>query len=276
MFRRRDLDVDVGEATLQGSTERGCPASCGNRSSASRQPRSDVCREAAPSPRASRIADDIAPCELNGLDRNCSTVSARWVRTLPASACSRGHRRRGRRRERRLPPCRAGSDRRRPRRPRRADQRVDVPQRRAGRAAARRSDADPDEHVLRRALSATAGDRAAARLGRVRRHPARVIAAADGGDPPAGQLGDGVRPGPSRDLGGRGGRAVPPDGSDWCRRGGVPAVGRLRRPLAAVPLARRPGQAGGCAGASTHPGDRHRRRSWTGDARAHRPGHDRL
>ena len=42
-------------------------------------------------------------------------------------------------------------------RTRRADQRIDVPLGRPGRSAARRPDADPDEHVLRRAVPAAAG-----------------------------------------------------------------------------------------------------------------------
>ena len=72
-----------------------------------------------------------------------------------------------------------------------ADQRLDVPLGRPRRAAARRPDADPDEHLLGRALPAARRQTEhAAGLGRVRRHPAGVLAGADGGDPPADQLGD--------------------------------------------------------------------------------------
>ncbi len=115
-------------------------------------------------------------------------------------------------------------------RARRADQRVDVPLGRAGRPAARRPDADPDEHVLGRALprvcrTATtrrAGSRAAGsssrprpeRLAEIRRQISWATH---------------VRPAAARDLGRRGRRAVPVDGSRRRRRGGLPRVRRVSR-----------------------------------------------
>ena len=107
----------------------------------------------------------------------------------------------------------------------------------------------------------------AARLGRVRRHPARVVAGADGGDPPADQLGHGVRAAAAGDLGRRGARAVPADRPDGRRRRGLPRLGRLRRPVAALLRAGRTWRAAdGRAGAPAHAGHRHRRRARPGDA----------
>ena len=83
----------------------------------------------------------------------------------------------------------------------------------------------------------------AAGLGRVRRHPARVLAGADGGDPPADQLGHGVRAAVAGDLGGRGAGAVPADGHRRVSSArAYLRVGRLRRPVAALLRAGRPGR----------------------------------
>ena len=67
----------------------------------------------------------------------------------------RGRRRRRRRRVHRSPPGRARRDRRRAARAGGADQRVDVPLRGAGRAAARLGDADPDDDGQRPACTAS-------------------------------------------------------------------------------------------------------------------------
>ena len=122
------------------------------------------------------------------------------------------HRRRRGRHERRLSPRRTRRTRRCPARSRRVDQRLDVPLGRARRAAARRPDAHPDEHVLGRALPPpatrrerrSAGRRAAAssslrvpeRLEEIRRQ----ISWARTYDLPL-----------ARDLGARGGGALPAD-----------------------------------------------------------------
>ena len=105
-----------------------------------------------------------------------------------AESKDRDHRRRRRRRLDRLPPRGARRARRHPARPRRADQRLDLPLRRPRRPTARKRLADPDDDVQRRALRD-----ARVRLGAVRRHPAGVHARARAGGAPPGGMGEDVR-----------------------------------------------------------------------------------
>ena len=93
-----------------------------------------------------------------------------------------------------------GWQRRRAARPRRAHPRLDVPLRRARRPAARLGLADADDDVLGRALPEARRRRVRPGLGRVRRHPARLLAGALGGDAPPGRLGEDVRAAAGADL----------------------------------------------------------------------------
>ena len=126
----------------------------------------------------------------------------------------RDHRRRGGRRQRRPPPRRARRARRAARRARRAHQRLDVPLRRAGRPAARRPGADPDERPSRQRCTggwrrpAATARRAGSASGSLR---LASSPAAAGGDPPAGGWAQRAGPAAGADLGAGGGRAVPAD-----------------------------------------------------------------
>ena len=76
---------------------------------------------------------------------------------------------------------------------------LDVPLGRPRRSAARLCVADADDDVLGRALPRGAGRRL--RLDRVRQHPAGVERGAHGGAPPAGRLGEDLRPAAGAHLG---------------------------------------------------------------------------
>ena len=106
-------------------------------------------------------------------------------------------RRRRRRRRRLLDPVLARAPRvrrRRPRRARRPDERLDLPLRRPRRAAPRLDQPDEDDDELGRAVPhARRGGGAGDGLARGRLATARVVGGADGGDRPAGGLGEDVR-----------------------------------------------------------------------------------
>ena len=132
-------------------------------------------------------------------------------REPPAAARCVIDRRRRRRDEHRLPPGEARLARRRPARPQPADQRLDLPLRRAGRAAARLGVADEDDDVQRRAVPAAArGVRVRPGVDGVRKPAARLERGAHGGAAPPGRLGQDVRPPDGAGLGRRGGGDVPP------------------------------------------------------------------
>ena len=133
----------------------------------------------------------------------------------------------------RLPPRRARLARRRAARPRAAHERLDVPLGRARRPAALVGVADADDDVLGRALPEARRRRVRPGLDGVRRHPARLLARALGGDAPPGRLGEDVRPAARADLGRGGGGEVPADGHRRRARRLVAADRRLPRPVPA-------------------------------------------
>ena len=163
------------------------------------------------------------------------------ARDAPERGPDRRHRRRRRRRQRRLPPRRARASA--------TSSLLDRDELTSGstfhsagpgRAAARRPDADPDEHVLRRALPPAAGRRAPGRLDRERRHQARVQPGAAGGDPPPDQLGaHATACRCTRSRSAEAAERFPLIDTDGRGRRGVPRVRRLPRPVPAVLRARR-------------------------------------
>ena len=118
--------------------------------------------------------------------------------------------------------------------------------------------------------------RARPRLGRVRRHPARLERGADGGAAPPGGLGEDVRPAAGADLRRRGEGDVPADVDRRRPRRRLAADRRLHRPLAAhLRARRRRPPRGRPAGVPEHPGDRDRGRRRAGARGRDREGPDR-
>ena len=185
-----------------------------------------------------------------------------------------------RRRSRRLlRPLLAGAPRlgrRRPRRARRAHERLDVPLRRPRRPAPEHALAHEDDDGERRSLPlARGGGRARDGVARGRIAPARVVRRAHGGDLAPGRLGEDLRPSARADLGGRGAGALPADDDRRRARCGVPADGRLHRSEPADVRAR-----GGRAASRRRDRDRHarhgrRRPARQGCRRRDRPRRDR-
>ena len=93
--------------------------------------------------------------------------------------------------------------------------------------------ADEDDDVLGRALPEARRRRVRPGLDRVRRHPARLLARALGGDAAPGRLGEDVRAAARADLGRGGAGAVPADGHRRRARRLLAADRRLPRSLAA-------------------------------------------
>ena len=154
--------------------------------------------------------------------------------------------------------------RRRPRRAGGADERVDIPLRRARRPAALVALADEDDDGERRALSDTRGRGGARdRLARGRLAAPRVVRGADGGDLTSGGVGKDVRPPARPDLGRRGARALSADVDRPRARRRVPAHRRLRRPEPAHVCARRGGAAARGGGGDADARDRDRGRPRT-------------
>ncbi len=148
----------------------------------------------------------------------------------------------------------------RPRRPQRADERLDVPLGRARRPAARLAAADADDDVLGRSLSPPRSrDRHRSGLGRVRRHPSGVHARAGGRARAPGRVGAHVRLAAGADLRRRGTGAVPADGHRRGARGVLSADRRLPGPFAADLRARRRRAQRRRPDLHAHPGDRDRR-----------------
>ena len=156
----------------------------------------------------------------------------------------------------RPPPRRARRARRRAARPRRADQRLDLPLRRARRPAALERVADAHDDGLRRALP-----HARLRLGAVRRHPPRVHARARAGGAAPGRLGEDLRAAARADLRRAGARAVPADEHRRRALRLLPAERRLPRPVAADERARRRRARGRLSHLHAHARHRHRRRA---------------
>ena len=218
-------------------------------------------------------------CAATLTARRRSTVAAcadLQAAPLPARPCpDRDHRRRGGRRERRPPPRRARRARRAARRARRADQRVDVPLRRAGRPAAGRPGADPDERAGPSAAVPASWRRRRRRApGWVESGSLRLASspAAAGGDPPAG--GWAQRAGLPLELisADEARRAVPADVHRRRAGRGVHADRRPGRPGAAVLRAGRaaPGPAGVTIAQRTRV-TAITTAEGAGDGRAHRP-----
>ena len=135
-------------------------------------------------------------------------------------------------------PARLG--RRRPRRARRPDERLDVPLGRARRPAAELAGADADDDELGRALPHARGrGRARDGLARGRLAAPRLLARAAGGDHAPGRLGEDVRAPARARLGGRGAGAVPADVDGRRPRSRLPPERRLHRPEPAHLRARR-------------------------------------
>ena len=202
---------------------------------------------------------------------------AAWRRGLSfRTGPLRDHRRRGRRRLDRLPPGQARLGRRRPARARAAHLGLDLPLRRPRRPAARLGLADEDDDALGRALPAADGRvRVRPRLGRVRRHPARLERGAARGAAPPGGLGEDVRPAAGADLGRRGEGDVPADVDRRRARRRLAAHRRLHRPVPAHLRARRRRPPRAAAGVQNDPGDRDRGRPRPGARGGDRARRDR-
>ena len=136
----------------------------------------------------------------------------------------------------RLPPGEARLGGRGPARARPAHLGLDLPLGRPGGPAARLGLADEDDDALGRALPAARRRvRVRPRLGRVRRHPARLERGADGGAAPPGGLGEDLRPAAGADLGRGGEGDVPADVHRGRARRGLAADRRLPRPRPSSP-----------------------------------------
>ncbi len=150
------------------------------------------------------------------------------------------HRRRGRRLLHPLlaRPPRLG--RRRPRRPRRVDERLDVPLRRPRRPAPELAVAHEDDDELGRPVPlARGGGRARDGLEGGRLAAARVVTGAHGGDRAPGGMGEDLRPSAGARLGRRGARALSAHDHRRSAGRGLPADRRLHRPEPAHARARR-------------------------------------
>ena len=131
-------------------------------------------------------------------------------------------------------------------------------------------------HSVERLPRARRRVRARPRLGRVRRHPARLERGADGGAAAPGGLGEDLRPAAGADLGRRGEAEVPADEHRGRPRRRLAADRRLHRPLAAhLRARRRRPPRGRPAGVPEHPGDRDRGRERTRPRGRDRGGPDR-
>src|SRR4051794_15224108 len=128
----------------------------------------------------------------------------------------------------RLPPRPAGRARRRPARPRRAHERLDVPLGGSRRAAALVGLADADDDGQRRALPAPGrGDGHRSGMRAVRRHPPGLHARARAGARPPRGVGADLRAGAGADLAARGAGALPADADGVRAASYLPSDGYL-------------------------------------------------
>ena len=159
-----------------------------------------------------------------------------------------------------VPPGRARRARRAARRAGRADQRVDVPLGRAGRAAALGPRADPDERLLGRAVPRELEAHRSTRPGWVESGSLRLASSPARLEEIRRQAGWAQRSGLPLELvsADEAARAVPADVHRGRARRGLHAHRRARRPGAAVPGAGRAGPGRRGDDRAAHPGARHR------------------
>ena len=186
------------------------------------------------------LGDDLTTRPVG--DRRDDLVDRGWhaervAQRLPFEGGTREgrhHRRRGRRDEHRLPPRGARLDRHRPRRPRRADLRIDLPLGRPGRPAPGLGDAHQDDDVRLRPLPAPRRrDRHRPLVARGRLAPPGVDAGALRGAPAPGGLGQDVRPAARADHRRGGPGPLPADVDRRRPRRRLAADRRLARPVGA-------------------------------------------
>ena len=197
------------------------------------------------SPAGDPLGDDLMTRPVG--DRRDDLVDRGWhsrrvAQRLPFEGGAREgrhHRRRGRRHLDRVPPRGARLDRHRPRRPRRADLRIDLPLGRSGRPAPGFGDAHQDDDVRLRPLPAPRRrDGHGPLLARGRVTPSRLDAGAVRGAAPPGGLGQDVRVAARSHHGSGGPGPLPPDVDRGCPGRRLVADRRLARPIRACERAR--------------------------------------